>query len=188
MPYHILKSVSDRLLALVLLSSLFWLLLLIFLLLYFYTSRPLFRQKRIGLQEKEFTIYKFRTLKESTNQNPTFLGKYLRNFSLDEFPQLWNILKGDMSFVGPRPLLPEYLPLYNERQKMRHAVKPGLTGWAQVKSRNSLSWQEQFELDIWYVENRTFVLDLKILGLTLWQMLQSRPAQTLQRAAFNGKN
>ena len=102
----------------------------------------------------------------------TAFGQFLRSTSLDELPELWNVLKGDMSLVGPRPLLMEYLPLYSERQGRRHEVRPGITGWAQINGRNALSWEEKFELDVWYVENRTLWLDIKILFLTVWQVVK----------------
>lgn len=146
-------------------------------LVYFSLGRPvLFVQVRPGLNGKAFKMYKFRTMHEMKDggllgvgdmERMTRVGRFLRSTSLDELPQLWNVLKGDMSLVGPRPLLMDYLPLYNERQIRRHDVKPGITGWAQVNGRNHLSWQEKFEMDVWYVENRTFWLDMKILYLTI---------------------
>lgn len=146
-------------------------------LVFFSLGRPvLFVQVRPGLNGKAFKMYKFRTMHEMKDggllgvgdmERMTRVGRFLRSTSLDELPQLWNVLKGDMSLVGPRPLLMDYLPLYNERQIRRHDVKPGITGWAQVNGRNHLSWQEKFEMDVWYVENRTFWLDMKILYLTI---------------------
>lgn len=135
-----------------------------------------FYQERPGLNEKPFKIIKFRTMLNTTGLNGeilpdsnrmTRLGIFLRSTSLDEIPELWNVLKGDMSIVGPRPLLMEYLPLYNETQRRRHDVRPGITGWAQVNGRNALSWDDKFKYDIWYVDNRTIWLDLKIILLTL---------------------
>lgn len=135
-----------------------------------------FNQQRPGYKGKPITVYKFRTMHKleadgllgiGDAERMTRVGRFLRSTSLDELPQLFNVLKGDMSLVGPRPLLMDYLPLYNERQMRRHDVKPGITGWAQVNGRNNLSWQEKFELDIWYVENHSFWLDLKILFLTV---------------------
>lgn len=143
----------------------------------------LFRQKRPGLNGKIFAIYKFRTM---TNEKDEFgkllpdnkrlkgIGKFIRSTSLDELPQLFNVLKGEMSFVGPRPLLIEYLPLYNAKQKRRHDVKPGITGWAQVNGRNAISWEQKFEYDIWYVENQSFWLDMKILWMTFIKVIQRR--------------
>ena len=136
----------------------------------------LFRQVRPGRDGRPFTIYKFRTMRAVDDasgellpdaQRLTPLGVALRRASLDELPQLFNVLRGDMSLVGPRPLLMEYLALYSARQARRHEVRPGVTGWAQVNGRNATSWPERFELDVWYVENRSFGLDLKILWLTL---------------------
>lgn len=139
-------------------------------------SPVLFRQKRPGKDEKIFTLYKFRTMTDEKDEAGNLLpdearltsfGKMLRSTSLDELPELFNILKGDMSIVGPRPLLVEYLPLYNKEQKKRHNVRPGLTGWAQVNGRNKVSWEERFALDVEYVENISFLLDLKIIFLTV---------------------
>jgi len=139
-------------------------------------GKPFFFQKRPGKDERIFTIIKFRTMNNKRNavgellpdaQRLTPLGAFVRKTSLDEIPQLLNVLKGDMSFVGPRPLLPEYLALYNETQKKRHNVKPGITGWAQVNGRNAISWNKKFEYDVWYVENLSFALDIKIFFLTI---------------------
>jgi len=139
-----------------------------------------FKQTRAGLGGKLFRLLKFKTMndrKDDTgrllpdNERLTRFGRYLRSLSLDELPQLINVIKGDMSLVGPRPLLPEYLPLYNERQARRHEVQPGITGLAQINGRNSLSWEEKFELDIWYVDNMSFWLDLKILFQTVIKVL-----------------
>ena len=140
-----------------------------------------FRQQRPGLNGKLFQMVKLRTMLNTLDENGeplpdekrlTRLGKLLRATSLDEFPEFWNVLKGEMSLVGPRPLLMEYLPLYNERQRRRHEVKPGVTGWAQVNGRNAISWDEKFELDVWYVENRSLWLDVKILFLTVWKVFR----------------
>ena len=146
-------------------------------------SPILFRQLRHGLGGKPFTLFKFRTMAETAGEdgNPlpdhkrlTCFGKFLRASSLDELPELWNVLRGDMSLVGPRPLLMEYLPLYTPAQARRNEVRPGLTGWAQVNGRNALSWEEKFALDIWYVDNRSLLLDLKILLLTLRNVADRR--------------
>ena len=140
-----------------------------------------FRQKRSGYKGNPFVIYKFRTMNNEKDDLGQLLpdklrlqgfGRWLRSVSLDELPQLLNVIKGDMSFVGPRPQLIEFLPLYNTEQKRRHDVKPGITGWAQVNGRNAISWQEKFKLDIWYVDNRTFWLDLKIVWLTLLRVIK----------------
>ena len=144
-------------------------------------GRPVFFvQERPGLGGHPFRLYKFRTMvmqagagaDTSDQQRITRLGSILRNLSLDELPELWNVFIGDMSLVGPRPLLMEYLPLYDERQARRHEVRPGITGWAQVNGRNRLPWPARFELDVWYVDHRSFRLDLRILGMTLWQVLR----------------
>ena len=143
-------------------------------------SPVLFKQVRPGLHGKPFEMVKFRTMKDAVDEqsNPlldaerlTAFGKMLRATSLDELPEFWNVLKGEMSLVGPRPLLMEYLPLYNERQAKRHEVKPGITGYAQVNGRNAISWEQKFELDTWYVENRSFWLDIKILFKTVWKVV-----------------
>lgn len=140
----------------------------------------LFRQVRPGLHGKPFEMIKFRTMKDACDAhgNPlpdsermTAFGSFLRSSSLDELPGLWNVLKGEMSLVGPRPLLMEYLPLYNAQQYRRHEVRPGVTGWAQVNGRNALSWEDKFKLDVWYVENRSIWLDVKIVFLTLKKVL-----------------
>lgn len=134
----------------------------------------LFRQSRPGLHGEPFTLVKFRTMivgDAPDERRLTRLGRFLRATSFDELPSLWNVLRGDMSLVGPRPLLMEYLPLYDERQRRRHDVRPGITGWAQVNGRNAISWQRRFELDVWYVDNRSMWLDLKILGLTVVRVL-----------------
>lgn len=140
----------------------------------------MFRQIRPGRDGLPFEMLKFRTMREASaadgqplpdHMRLTRLGLFLRATSLDELPELWNVLKGDMSLVGPRPLLMEYLPRYNVEQARRHAVLPGLTGWAQINGRNALSWEEKFELDIWYVDNQTFWLDLKIIWMTVCKVL-----------------
>lgn len=145
-------------------------------------SPVLFKQQRPGLKDEPFYVYKFRSMTDARDEKGellpddirlTSLGKVIRKLSLDELPQLWNVLKGDMSFVGPRPLLMEYLPLYNERQARRHEVRPGITGWAQVNGRNAISWEEKFELDVWYVENRSFWLDMKIIFMTVVKVFKS---------------
>ena len=164
------------------------------------SGTPFFSQVRPGLKEKLFTIYKLKTMQDTRddqgvllpdNQRITPLGKIIRKLSLDELPQFWNVLKGDMSFVGPRPLLPEYLPLYNKDQKKRHNLKPGITGWAQVKGRNTISWQQKFEYDLWYIENQSFILDLKILLFTVGKIFKTQEVNasglnTMER--FNGNN
>lgn len=144
-------------------------------------SPVIFKQQRPGLNERIFTLYKFRTMTDERNERGELLpdemrltdfGKFLRSTSLDELPELFNILKGDMSIVGPRPLLVEYLPLYNQYQRRRHEVRPGLTGWAQVNGRNALSWEDKFNYDVEYVDNLSFLLDLKIIFLTVKKVLK----------------
>ncbi|NLP44124.1 MAG: sugar transferase [Peptococcaceae bacterium] len=145
-------------------------------------SPVIFTQQRPGLHGKPFFIYKFRTMTDERDEKGELLpdekrltktGKLIRKLSLDELPQLFNVLKGDLSLVGPRPLLMEYLPLYTPEQARRHEVKPGITGWAQVNGRNALSWEDRFKLDVWYVDNRSFWLDLKILFLTFIKVFKS---------------
>ena len=159
-------------------------------------SKIFFVQKRIGYQNKPFYIIKLKTMRELRGKDGdllpdekrvTIIGRFLRKTSLDELPQLINVLKGNMRLVGPRPLLPEYLPLYNPQQLKRHNVKPGITGWAQINGRNSLTWQEKFELDIWYVENRSFALDVKILWLTFLKIFKKSDGDILAEK-FNGNN
>jgi len=139
-----------------------------------------FSQQRPGLKGKVFKLHKLRTMEKALPEDTdnshssariTPLGNFLRRCSIDELPQLWNVLKGDMSLVGPRPLLVEYLPLYTQEQSRRHDVRPGITGWAQVNGRNAISWEEKFALDVWYVDNRSMALDLRILWLTLRRLL-----------------
>ena len=177
-----LKSLFDKTLALFLIILFSPIYIVVSLLIFFKMGSPiLFRQKRPGYKEKIFGIYKFRTM---TNEKDEFgnllpdykrligIGKFIRSTSLDELPQLFNVLKGEMSFVGPRPLLIEYLPLYNQKQKRRHDVKPGITGWAQVNGRNAISWEQKFDYDVWYVDNQSFWLDIKILWLTFLKVVK----------------
>ncbi|OON67389.1 sugar transferase [Hymenobacter sp. CRA2] len=158
----------------------------------------LFRQLRPGLHAQLFTLYKLQTMTEARDahgqllpdaQRLTRLGRWLRATSLDELPQLWNVLRGDISLVGPRPLLPEYLPLYSPEQARRHAVRPGITGWAQINGRNAISWEQKFRYDVWYVERVSFALDLRILALTAGRVLGahgvSAPGQATTQA-FRG--
>lgn len=143
-------------------------------------SPVFFRQTRPGLNGRPFEMVKFRTMKDATDMQGNILpdaermtpfGNKLRSSSLDELPELWNVLKGDMSLVGPRPLLMQYLPLYSKEQARRHEVRPGVTGWAQINGRNAISWEDKFKLDVWYVDNRSFWLDFKILLLTVRKVL-----------------
>jgi lipopolysaccharide/colanic/teichoic acid biosynthesis glycosyltransferase len=144
-------------------------------------GNPIFAQSRIGVRERTFTFYKLRTMTDVRDeagevlpdrQRITALGRFLRSTSLDELLQLWNVLKGDMSLVGPRPLLPEYLPRYTAFQRRRHEVKPGITGWAQVNGRNALTWEQKLDLDVWYVDHWSLWLDARILGMTVSQVLR----------------
>ncbi|QIB68151.1 sugar transferase [Aminipila butyrica] len=167
-------DICISLIALVVLSPLF---LIVTILVRKKLGTPaIFRQERPGFHGEIFRMYKFRSMTDKRDADGNLLpdeirltgfGRRLRATSLDELPELWNILKGDMSFVGPRPLLVQYLPLYNEEQRRRHDVRPGLTGWAQVNGRNSISWTEKFKLDIWYVNHCSFLVDLKIIGTTI---------------------
>ena len=143
-------------------------------------SKVFFKQARPGLNRKIFNMYKFKTMTDEYDKNGelksdsirlTKFGKFLRSTSLDELPGLWSVFKGDMSLVGPRPLLIEYLPLYSEKQSRRHEVKPGITGWAQVNGRNAIGWDEKFDLDVWYVDNQSVWLDIKILCLTVKKVI-----------------
>ena len=140
-----------------------------------------FTQERPGKNERIFRVIKFKTMTDERDaegnllpdaERLTKIGKLVRSTSLDEIPQLLNVIKGDMSLIGPRPLLVQYLPLYNEKQKRRHEVRPGITGWAQVNGRNAISWEEKFELDVWYVENVSFILDIKILLKTIYNVFK----------------
>lgn len=179
---NVIKRMLDftlSLLALILLSPVF---MIVSLLVRIKLGSPvLFTQVRPGYHEKIFKMYKFRTMTDEKDEKGNLLpdgerltsfGKLLRSTSLDELPELINIIKGDMSIVGPRPLLVQYIPLYNNIQKQRHNVKPGLTGWAQVNGRNAISWEEKFELDVWYVKHISFLLDIKIVFLTIKSVLK----------------
>lgn len=177
-----LKSLFDKILALFLIIFFSPIYILVSLMIWKKMGTPiLFRQDRPGYKEKIFSIYKFRTMTNETDSEGNLLsdekrlvgiGKFIRSTSLDELPQLFNVIKGDMSFVGPRPLLIDYLDLYSSEQKRRHEVKPGITGWAQVNGRNAISWEQKFEYDVWYVDNQSFFLDIKILWMTFLKVLK----------------
>lgn len=177
-----LKRVFDFSIALFCLVLLFPLLLIITTVVWFKLGYPVFfHQQRPGLHGRPFTINKFRTMADSRDQKGrllsdterlTVFGCFLRSTSLDELPELFNILKGDMSFVGPRPLLMEYLPFYSMEQARRHEVKSGITGWAQVNGRNAISWEEKFKYDVWYIDNYSMWLDIKILFLTVLKVIK----------------
>jgi sugar transferase EpsL len=155
---------------------------LLMVLVYFKLGSPVFfRQSRAGFQAKPFTLFKFRTMTDARDAEGNLLpdaerltdfGRLLRSTSLDELPELVSVLKGDMSLVGPRPLLMQYLPRYSVEQARRHGAKPGMTGWAQINGRNEITWEEKFALDVWYVDHRSLGLDLKIIGLTIWKLLR----------------
>ena len=176
-----MKRIIDIIFSLLLLILLSPLIAIISIMLKIIMGPPvLFKQLRPGLSGTPFSIYKFRTMANNKDQSGELLpdedrltkfGQLLRRLSLDELPQLFNVLKGDLSMIGPRPLLMEYLPLYTPDQARRHEVRPGITGWAQVNGRNTLSWEERFKLDVWYVDHQTIWLDLKILWLTLLKVL-----------------
>lgn len=176
-----IKRLFDFLFAIVLFLVLSIPMLLISIIIFISMGCPvIFKQMRPGYLGKPFIIMKFRTMKNETVYNGislqdgarlTRVGRVLRKFSLDEFPQLLNIIKGDLSFVGPRPLLMKYLPRYTPEQARRHEVKPGITGWAQINGRNAISWEEKFKLDVWYVDHRSFLLDMKIIWLTVIRVL-----------------
>ena len=177
-----IKPLGDKFFALLSLVVFAPVLILVGILIYFKLGYPIFfRQKRPGRNEKIFSIYKFRTMTNQKDKSGDLLpdeqrlvgiGKLIRSTSLDELPQLFNVLKGEMSFVGPRPLLVEYLDLYNDEQKRRHNVKPGITGWAQVNGRNAISWKQKFNHDVWYVDHQSFSLDMKILWMTLLKVIK----------------
>lgn len=195
-----IKRMLDLLVSLSLIIVLAPIILLVALLLKCVLGAVLFRQERPGLNERIFTLYKFKTMSDERDENGNLLpdefrlkpfGKVIRSLSLDELPQLFNVLKGDMSLIGPRPLLVKYLPLYNEAQKHRHDVRPGITGWAQVNGRNDISWEKKFELDLFYVENCSFALDAKIALMTMVRVFQRSGISQSGKATsdeFNGKN
>ncbi|MGJ1418417.1 sugar transferase [Sphingobacterium spiritivorum] len=196
-----LKRLIDFLVALtglILLSPIF---LIVMISLYFANQgKPFFFQARPGINGKIFMIIKFKTMNDKKDKNGALLsdaerltpiGAFVRKTSLDEIPQLINVLKGNMALIGPRPLLPQYLPLYSEEQKRRHDVRPGITGWAQINGRNAISWKRKFELDVWYVNNISFLLDLKIFFLTIKKVFVregiSQDGQATMEI-FNGNN
>jgi len=197
----IIKPFLDFCLALVLIFSFSLLFILVALFIYVKMGRPLFfKQVRPGKDEKEFVIYKFRTMTQKRDDHGELLsdekrlqglGKSIRKLSLDELPQLFNVLKGEMSFIGPRPLLTEYLPLYTQEQKKRHDVKPGISGWAQVNGRNSISWKEKLDYDIWYTKHMSFLLDMNILLKTIQKVFLRKDISGKEHATsekFNGHN
>lgn len=197
----LVKRLLDITISLIALIFLLPLMSLIYLLVIINLGSPaFFLQERVGKDNKIFKMIKFRTMKNSTDKNGNLLsdnervtkfGSFLRSFSLDELPELTNILKGDMSLVGPRALLVQYLGLYNDEQIRRHEVLPGLTGWAQINGRNSITWSEKFKLDVWYVDNWSLWLDIKIFFLTFWKVLKREginQSESVTMEYFNGSN
>ncbi len=176
------KGVLDRLCAILILLLIWPLLLALYCLIRFSVGSPvLFRQQRPGYLGKPFTIFKFRTMTDERDadggllpneQRITRIGKVMRAWSFDELPEIFNVLKGDLSLVGPRPLRMHYLPRYSPEQARRHDVMPGITGWAQVNGRNAMTWEKKFDLDVWYVDHQSFLLDLRILLLTAWKVVR----------------
>lgn len=197
----LVKRLLDITISLIALIFLLPLMLLIYLLVIINLGSPaFFLQERVGKDNKIFKMIKFRTMKNSTDKNGNLLsdnervtkfGSFLRSFSLDELPELINILKGNMSLVGPRALLVQYLGLYNDEQIRRHEVLPGLTGWAQINGRNSITWSEKFKLDVWYVDNWSLWLDIKIFFLTFWKVVKREginQSESVTMEYFNGRN
>ncbi|KHE69243.1 sugar transferase [Halobacillus sp. BBL2006] len=196
-----MKRLLDLVISIPLLLVFTPLMVLICLLIHFQMGSPVFfKQKRPGLNGKPFYLYKFRTMSHATDaqgmllsdeERLTAFGVILRKYSLDELPQLINVVKGQMSIVGPRPLLMEYLELYTTEQAKRHNVKPGITGWAQVNGRNDVTWEYKFKCDIWYIENHNFLLDLKIIYMTIFEVSKAQGINMEGQSTteyFNGKN
>ncbi len=199
---HFFKCIIDFLIALlglVLFSPIF---VILIILLHFANKNAgiFFTQSRPGKNKKKFKVIKFKTMNDNRDENESLLpdeerltriGKFVRSTSLDELPQLINVLKGDMSLIGPRPLLVKYLPLYNKQQARRHEVRPGITGWAQVNGRNSINWEQKFELDVWYVDNISLMLDIKILVYTIKNVILRKGINSEKTATmefFDGSN
>lgn len=190
----LLKRLFDFIVALLLLLLLWPLLLLLVVIVRIKLGSPIFfKQTRPGLHAKPFILVKFRTMKDLFDSNGNLLpdadrltpfGKFLRSSSLDELPELWNVLKGEMSLVGPRPLLMRYLERYDARQARRHEVRPGITGWAQINGRNATTWEARLEQDVWYVDNRSFLLDIKILFITIFRVLRRSGINAPQNATM----
>jgi sugar transferase EpsL len=196
-----LKRLFDIFVATILLIILSWVLVIIYILVLCFLGRPvIFRQLRPGQHGKIFIIYKFRTMRDiydagdqllPCSKRLTNFGRFLREYSLDELPELFNVLKGEMSLVGPRPLLVEYLQLYSKEQARRCELKPGITGWAQINGRNAILWREKFKLDLWYINNRSLWLDIKILCMTLKKVLRKVDidfSEHVTAEKFNGYN
>ena len=199
---HIFKRVLDIVISGVALLCIGWLLVLIAIFLHFANkgAGAFFFQERPGKNEKIFKVIKFKTMTDERDiegnllpdaQRLTKVGKFVRSTSIDELPQLINVFKGDMSLIGPRPLLVQYLPLYNAEQKRRHEVRPGISGWAQCHGRNAISWKEKFELDVWYVDHCTLWTDIKVIFITIQNVLMRKDINSATSAtmeAFNGNN
>ncbi len=196
-----LKRLIDFFVALFVLVLFSPLIFLVIIGLYLFNGKKVFfTQRRPGKNGKIFTIYKFKTMNDQRDNDGrllpdearlTMIGRFIRSTSLDELPQLFNVLRGDMSLVGPRPLLEKYIPLYSKQQFRRHEVKPGITGWAQVNGRNNISWSKKFELDVWYVDNQSFLLDLKITFMTILKVIRRKditPDEPNTFQPFNGSN
>lgn len=192
--YKYIKRILDALVAITVLIAISPLFIILVLLLFIANNGyPFYFQKRPGKNEKVFTICKFKSMNDKKDANGKLLpdadritkvGAFVRKTSLDELPQLLNVVKGDMSFVGPRPLMVSYLELYNEQQKRRHIVRPGVTGWAQVNGRNAISWEQKFKFDVWYVENQSFLLDFKILLLTVKKVFKTEGISAADNATM----
>ena len=201
MKYTIIKFFLDITLAFALIILLLPIFLGVYIVLLFhFKSNPIFVQKRPGYKGTIFHVYKFKTMKDVSmhkavvtfdDDRVTGLGNFLRKLSIDELPQLFNVLRGEMSFVGPRPLLVDYLKIYTDEEMRRHNVRPGITGWAQVNGRNSISWKEKFNLDLWYINNMSFLLDFKILLLTVFKVFKREGVNSNENKImphYNGKN
>jgi sugar transferase EpsL len=192
--YQFIKSIFDWITSILLIVLLAPIILLLSILIKLKLGSPIiFKQVRPGKHGKLYTMYKFRTMTNACDERGNLLpneqrltkfGRFLRSTSLDELPELINVLKADMALVGPRPLLPEYLALYNQQQARRHEVKPGITGWAQINGRNAISWDEKFKLDIWYVDNANFWLDMKILFLTIYKVFARQNINSAQHVTM----
>ena len=199
---HFFKRVIDILISGIALMLIGWFLILVAIFLHFANkgAGAFFFQERPGKNEKIFKVIKFKTMTDERDaegnllpdaERLTKVGKFVRSTSIDELPQLINVFKGDMSLIGPRPLLVQYLPLYNEKQKRRHEVRPGISGWAQCHGRNAISWKEKFELDVWYVDHCTLWTDMKVIFITIKNVLMRKDINSATAAtmeAFNGNN
>lgn len=195
---HFFKRVFDFVIALIALLLIGWFIILVAIILLFANkgAGAFFTQDRPGKDEKIFKLIKFKSMSDEKDENGKLLpeqqrltkaGAFIRKFSIDELPQLINVLKGDMAFIGPRPLLPKYLPLYNEEQHRRHEVRPGISGWAQVHGRNNITWTDKFKLDVWYVDHCSLWVDIKVIFLTIKNVLSSKDI-ILTTGPFTGNN